>query len=95
MRRAALTTVAAGALVLAACTPTRVDIVEQPAGGYTAVAYGEDEKTCREARTRVTNEARFHCEARGQRVSLGKMISEGVPQGCRVELPFWCTGTAD
>jgi hypothetical protein len=81
----------AAALLAAACAPTRVDIREQAAGGYTAVAFGEDEETCREARDRVKAEARFHCEARGQRASLGQMISEGVPQGCRVELPFWCT----
>jgi hypothetical protein len=81
----------AATLVVAACAPTRVDIREQPAGGYAAVAFGEDEATCAEARTRVKDEARFHCEVRGQRASLGQMISEGVPQGCRVELPFWCT----
>lgn len=92
MRRALL---GAGALLLAACIPARVDITEEPAGGFIAVAHGEDEKTCREARERARAEARYHCDARGQRTTLGSMVSEGVPTGCRVELPFWCTGSAD
>jgi hypothetical protein len=90
MRRATLTF---AALLLVACMPARVDITEQPSGGFVAVAFGEDEETCRKARERATAEARYHCSARGQRASLGKMISEGVPSGCRVELPFWCTGS--
>lgn len=84
-----------GALLLAACIPARVDITEDPAGGFVAVAHGEDEKTCREARERVQAEARYHCKARGQRATLGAMASEGVSTGCRVELPFWCTGSAE
>jgi hypothetical protein len=89
MRRATLTF---AALLLAACMPARVDISEQPAGGFVAVAFGDDEDSCREARERATAEARYHCSARGQRASLGKLVSEGVPS-CRVELPFWCTGS--
>lgn len=77
------------ALLLAACMPARVDIVEQPAGGFMAVASGDDAEGCREARARVAAEARYHCQARGQRASLGPMTAEGAP-GCRVELPFWC-----
>lgn len=78
------------ALLLGACMPARVDIREEATGGFTAVAFGQDETSCREARERAPAEARYHCEARGQRVSLGALISEGVPSGCRVELPFWC-----
>jgi len=79
---------------LAGCTPLRVDIAEQVAGGFTAVARGKDAEACQEARTRVTDEARYHCAARGQRTSLGKPNSEPDGAGCRVELMFWCTGSA-
>jgi hypothetical protein len=91
VRRLRATAAAVAALTLAAAGCAGVEIVEQPAGGFAAVAYGEDAKTCKEARERATAEARYHCEARGQRATLGQMISEGVPSGCRVELPFWCT----
>ena len=80
---------------LAGCTPLRVDIAEQVAGGFTAVAKGRDADACREARTRVTDEARYHCAARGQRISLGKPNREADGAGCRVELMFWCTGSAE
>lgn len=83
---------ACAALLLAACLPARVEITEQPAGGFTAIAFGEDEAGCRDARERVTEEARYHCRARGRRPSLGRVVGEDGPGGCRVELPFWCTG---
>ena len=76
----------------AACTPLRVDIAEQPAGGFLAAVHGKDKDECREARARATEEARYHCEARGQRTRLGTPAAEAAGAGCRMELPFWCTG---
>lgn len=81
------------ALAAAGCAH-HVDIVEQPGGGFSAVSWGDNARTCREARERAVAEARYHCEARGARATLGQMVSEGVPSGCRVEQPFWCTGGA-
>jgi hypothetical protein len=86
--------IATALLGLAACTPLRVDVAEQPAGGFVATALGDDAEACRDARTRVAEEARYHCEARGARTSLGKVSSEPDGAGCRVELPFWCTGAS-
>lgn len=83
--------VAAALLLLAACAPLRVDISEEAAGGFRAVAHGEDAEGCREARTRVADEARFHCRARGLRPRLGNVTSAPEGSGCRVALPFWCT----
>lgn len=80
-----------GLLTVAGCTPPRVDIAEQPAGGFRAVAVGDDAESCRDARRRVADEARYHCEARGNRTRLGTPASTAEGTGCRVELPFWCT----
>lgn len=84
---------AAAALALGtACAPLRVDIAEEAAGGFRATALGEDAEDCRDARQRVADEARYHCQARGLRARLGRVASEADGHGCRVTLPFWCTG---
>lgn len=81
----------AGLLLAAGCAPLRVDISEEPAGGYRAVAQAEDAEACREARARVADEARYHCKARGMRPRLGNFASTPDGAGCQVSLPFWCT----
>jgi hypothetical protein len=81
---------AALALVLAACAPLRVDIEEQPAG-YLATARGDDAEECREARARAAEEARYFCDARDHRTTLGTVRSAASGEGCVLELPFWCT----
>ena len=69
-----------------------MDIAEEPAGGFRAAALGDDAEGCREAKARVVDEARYHCQARGLRARLGNVASEADGPGCRVTLPFWCTG---
>lgn len=81
-------------IAVVGCAPLRVDIAEQPAGGFLATAHGEDAEACRDARARAAEEARYHCQARGAKASLGKMASDADGAGCRVELPFWCTGAS-
>ena len=79
------------ALLAAGCVPLRVDIQEE-GSGYAAVALGKDAEKCAEALTRTQDEARFFCEAHRQRVTLGRAANEPDGDGCRVRLPFWCTG---
>lgn len=91
MRRPPRGLAIAGLLLATACAPLRVDIAEEAAGGWRAVAAGEDAERCREARARVADEARYHCKARGLRPRLGTIASAPDGAGCRVSLPFWCT----
>lgn len=92
MRRLRLA-VAAVLIGVAGCAPLRVDISEQ-AAGLTAVAVGDDAEKCAEARKRTAEEARYYCEVRGRHATLGRAFSEPEGAGCRVELSFWCTGSA-
>lgn len=85
---------AAVIVAVAGCTPLRVDVAEQAAGGFVATAHAGDAEACREAHTRVADEARYHCEVRGAKASLGRVAHEPDGSGCRLELPFWCTGAS-
>jgi hypothetical protein len=91
MRRALRGLAVAGALLMAACAPLRVDISEEAAGGFRAIARGDDAGSCGEARARVADEARYHCKARGMRPRLGSPVSTPDGAGCQVSLAFWCT----
>lgn len=81
-------------LLFAGCTPLRVDIGERERGGYTAVVNARDAEDCARAGERAAEEARYFCRIRGLGASLGSTGSEPRGAGCRVELPFWCAGSA-
>lgn len=84
----------AAALVLAAiagCSSKRVDIAERPPSGFVATARSEPGEPCgAELRKRATDEAEYHCEARGRRSVIEGKREEKSEQGCVLTVEFSC-----
>lgn len=91
--RARLLALAAAALAVlaAACSPTRVDIVERPPAGFVASASAEPGAACSpELRQRVSEEANYHCDARGRRAVIESKTETMTAQGCQLSISFSC-----
>lgn len=79
------------ALALGACTASRVDIEERPPSGFTATARSEPGEKCdAKLRQRASDEANYHCEARGRRAVLENRSEQATAEGCTVVLDFSC-----
>ncbi len=78
-------------MTLAACSPKRVDIIERPPSGYTAVARSEPGEKCdAELRKRANDEAHYHCDARGRRAVIETRSEDVTPEGCVLSVAFSC-----
>lgn len=79
------------ALVATACSPKRVDILERPPSGFTASGHSDPGEKCdADLRKRVSDEATYHCEARGRSTVVESKTEDQTPDGCVLNIDFSC-----